>query len=219
MSRRIAVLAVLAAGLTAGCGSTTKTTSTPIATQPATQTARSPTVAEAESAAIARRVKARCARQHAEGSVETIQECERSQRKSEALLAESKRSLAEGQAEQERLKREEAAQTPAEKQRIARERERGPQIAKELKETAERDEVEEKRHKREHTYPPAAQQAFMIGCKADEGSSSLCTCALHKIEARETLPEFEALSYALTHGAKVPEGLKEALEACKFSGG
>ena len=82
---------------------------------------------------------------------------------------------------------------------------------------AEREEAEGKRHKQEHTYPAAAKQAFLTGCKADEGSSSLCRCALHKIEAHDTLPEFEALSYALTHGAKVPEGLHEDLQACKFS--
>jgi hypothetical protein len=76
-------------------------------------------------------------------------------------------------------------------------------------------EAEEKQHAREREYPPQAKHEFLVGCKAGERSSSTCTCWLHKIEARESLAEFEAVSYALTHGAKVPEGLKEDLEACE----
>lgn len=220
------ILAVLAAGLCAGCGSSTPNRSDQVPVRQAAEDhaheaekARGTAAAEAKSAAIGKRVKATCLHRRALGSVETMPECERSQRSIEATLASSKRTLAEGKAEQERLKQEEASLTPAEKSHIASERERGAKAAKELNEMAEREEAEGKRHKREHTYPAAAQQAFLTGCKADEGSSSLCRCALHKIEAHDTLPEFEALSYALTHGAKVPEGLKEDLQACKFSGG
>jgi mannitol-specific phosphotransferase system IIBC component len=81
----------------------------------------------------------------------------------------------------------------------------------------------EAEHKRDqtlgHRYPVAAQQEFIVGCKAGEASEAVCRCWLHKIEERDSLPELEALSYAITHGAAVPPGVKEDLESCKLSGG
>jgi hypothetical protein len=165
------------------------------------------------------RIKATCAHRRALGSIETTQECERSQQEIEATLAKSKRSLAEGHAYKVRLKQEEEAMTPAEKSRIAGENARAAKAAKELGQTAAREEAAAKRHKQEHTYPPEAQHEFLVGCAAGEHSPSVCHCWLHKVEARDTLPELEALSYAITHGAPVPSGVKEGLEACAFSGG
>ena len=228
MSRRIAILAVLAAGLAAGCGSSTPSSSDQVPARQAAEDhayeaekARDAAAAEAKAhRRESERLKARCPRfGNGAAAVAAAQACERTERESEALIVKSKRSLAEGKTEQERLKREEASLTPAEKSHIASERERGTKAAKELKEMAEREEAEGKRHKQEHTYPAAAQHQFLVGCAAGEHSPSICRCWLHKVEARDTLPELEALSYAITHGASIPAGVKEDLEACKFSGG
>jgi hypothetical protein len=222
------ILATLAgATFAAGCGARESKPDTVPAQQAAedqayeAERARDTAAAEAEAH---RRESARLKREcptfgKSAAAVAATRECERIHRESETLIAKSKRSLAEGKTVEDRLKREEEAMTPAEKSRIASENKRGARAAKELGEMAEHEEVEGRRHKQEHTYPPEAQHQFLVGCAAGEHSPSICRCWLHKIEARDTLPELEALSYAITHGAAVPPSIKEDLEACGLGGG
>jgi PBP1b-binding outer membrane lipoprotein LpoB len=197
---------VFAALLFSGCGSTANTTSTPVASQqtPTTES-HAPSAAEAERAAIEKRVKSMCEHRRALGSVETMPECERLQLETELTLAKSKRSLTEGKKLDAELR---SAKTD---QRLAAE-------ANKLK----HEEAEEKRRSQTvqplgHRYPSAAQQAFLAGCKAEEKSSSVCRCWLRKVELRDSLPELEALSYGITHGARIPSGIKTDLEACTIS--
>lgn len=200
--------------LLAGCG--TSTSKTPTVASHLTTASTTPSAAEAEQAALNKRVKATCEHRRTLGSVESIPECERNQKGIDETLERGQKTLEESHAEVEKLKREEASMTPAEKSRKAAEAERAGTAAKELAQQGEREEAEAKRHKREHEYPPGAKHAFLSGCAAEEETPSVCDCWLQKVEARDTLPELEALSLAILHGAPIPRDMKKDLEACKL---
>jgi hypothetical protein len=113
--------------------------------------------------------------------------------------------------------------TEAESAHESEHRESGRATPEELREDraasehAER--VERENEAPGHRYPAAAQQAFLTGCKAEEASASSCGCFLHKIEARDSLAEFEALSAAMAAGQSPPARLKEEGEICGVGGG